>query len=287
MAHYRCAGLRYCRWMTASPHHTPIHRFPPSLVSAALDAALSLRAATPVFGISGLQGSGKSTLAAQLAALGRQRGLQIAVLSLDDFYLSRAQRQALAHAVHPLLAHRGPPGTHDLGLALEVLEQLRQGRRLKLPRFDKLADERVADDASPMMHAGADLVVLEGWCLATPPQQQDGLILPINPLEREEDGEGIWRGWCNAALERDYPDLWQQLDALWVLQAPDFDVVPEWRWQQEGSLQSANPAATAMTRAQLGRFVQRFERVSRQALHTLPAIADRVIRLDAQRRIRA
>jgi D-glycerate 3-kinase len=38
-----------------------------------------------------------------------------------------------------------------------------------------------------------------------------------------------------------------------------------------------------MSRAQVERFVQFFERVSRQAMRTLPAIADRTIRLDAQR----
>ena len=39
-----------------------------------------------------------------------------------------------------------------------------------------------------------------------------------------------------------------------------------------------------MTHAQVLRFVQFFERVSRQAMRTLPAIAQRTIRLDAQRR---
>jgi D-glycerate 3-kinase len=41
-----------------------------------------------------------------------------------------------------------------------------------------------------------------------------------------------------------------------------------------------------MTRPQIERFVQFFERVSRQALRTLPAIAERTVRLDAQRRLR-
>lgn len=40
-----------------------------------------------------------------------------------------------------------------------------------------------------------------------------------------------------------------------------------------------------MSRAQLERFVQYYERVSRQALRTLPALADRVVVLDEQRRI--
>jgi D-glycerate 3-kinase len=60
--------------------------------------------------------------------------------------------------------------------------------------------------------------------------------------------------------------------------------VPQWRWQQEQALQQASPGRSGMSRAQLERFVQFYERVSRQALHTLPDIADRVIALDAQRR---
>ena len=39
-----------------------------------------------------------------------------------------------------------------------------------------------------------------------------------------------------------------------------------------------------MTRAQVERFVLFFERVSRQALRTLPAIADELFTLDAARR---
>ena len=40
-----------------------------------------------------------------------------------------------------------------------------------------------------------------------------------------------------------------------------------------------------MTREAVARFVQLFERVSRQAMRTLPTIADRTITLDQQRRV--
>ena len=40
-----------------------------------------------------------------------------------------------------------------------------------------------------------------------------------------------------------------------------------------------------MNRAQVERFVQFYERVSRQALCCLPDIADRSVALDAQRRV--
>ena len=78
--------------------------------------------------------------------------------------------------------------------------------------------------------------------------------------------------------------LWAHIDALWFLQPPGFEVVPEWRWQQEQALQAGDPSRKAMDRAQVERFVQHYERTSRQALRTLPAIADRVVPLDAERR---
>ena len=59
--------------------------------------------------------------------------------------------------------------------------------------------------------------------------------------------------------------------------------MPQWRWQQEQTLQAQHPDRKAMSHAQVLRFVQFFERVSRQAMRTLPAIADEVIGLDAQR----
>lgn len=269
--------------MTAGTHASP-DGFEESLVSTALDAARSLPGPTPVFAIAGLQGSGKSTLASQISAFAGARGHPVAVLSIDDFYLRKDQRLQLAREVHPLLATRGPPGTHDLGLALETIQSLRDGRPTRLPRFDKLADDREPSARWPVMEQRCDFVLLEGWCLKTPPQNQDDLLQPINALERDEDSDGSWRRWCNAALANHYPRLWQTIDALWFLQGPDFDVVPGWRWQQEQSLQASDPQRAAMSRAQVERFVQLFERVSRQALRTLPGIADKTIVLDAQRR---
>lgn len=255
--------------------------FDAPLVSAVLDDTLAT--AARVLGISGLQGSGKSTLAAQLAAEATRRGLRCAVLSIDDVYLARADRQRLAREVHPLLATRGPPGTHRVTLATEVLDALRDGRGSALPRFDKLADEAQPQSLWPRVD-GVDLVLFEGWFLGTPAEDDAALATPINALERDEDGDGRWRRWCNAALARDYPALWRRIDRLLLLQAPAFEVVPGWRWQAEQAMAAIRPGVPAMDRAAVGRFVQHYERTSRQALRTLPAIADRTVGLDAQRR---
>ena len=80
-----------------------------------------VRRRTIIVGLCGAQGSGKSTIAAVTRLMLAGRGLKTVVLSLDDFYLTRDARERLAKEVHPLLAVRGPPGTHDVGLAGVVL----------------------------------------------------------------------------------------------------------------------------------------------------------------------
>ncbi len=269
--------------MSPVPHSFSSRRFNPALVAQALDEALASATGTPVLAISGLQGSGKSTLAAQVVELARSRGLQAAALSIDDTYLTRSQRQRLADRVHPLLVTRGPPGTHELPLALSTLDAARAGQPFALPRFDKLADDRLPASQWQRIERPLDLLVFEGWFLGTPPEADDALAVPLNALECDADSEGIWRRWCNQALADDYPALWQRFDRLWFLQPPGFAVVPHWRWQQEQAMQQASPERTAMSRAQVERFVQFYERVSRQALRTLPDIADRVVPLDAKR----
>lgn len=263
------------------PSHPPAAPgFDAALVARVLDDALA--GGGRIHAIAGLQGSGKSTLAAQVVALARQRGLHVAVLSIDDFYLGRRERLALGRRVHPLLATRGPPGTHDVALACATLDALRAGHAVRLPRFDKLADTRLPPSRWRNV-ARVDLALFEGWFLATPAQRDDELREPINAVERDEDANGHWRRYCNDALARDYPALWSRLDRLLFLQPPGFEAVPAWRWQQEQALQSRRAGRHGMDRPRVERFVQLFERVSRQALRTLPGIADVTVRLDAHR----
>ncbi len=78
-------------------------------------------------GLCGAQGSGKSTAAAAIASLLEESGLPTAVLSIDDFYRTRAEREHLAREVHPLLLTRGVPGTHDV--AADGIRHRRLARR--------------------------------------------------------------------------------------------------------------------------------------------------------------
>ncbi len=266
--------------MHAHMHPQPAQGYAPDFVARILDFAR--RSGERVFAIAGLQGTGKSTLSAQAAKLAKQQGKRVVALSIDDFYLGHEARQRLGREIHPLCATRGVPGSQDVPLACNVIDALREGRPTTLPRFDKIADDRLPESQWPLVEH-ADLVLLEGWFLKVPPQQPADLVDPLNALERNEDPDGTWRHWSNAALAGDFPPLWARLPRLLFLQGPGFDVVPQWRWQQEQTLQAQHPDRKAMSHAQVMRFVQFFERVSRQAMKTLPAIADQVIRLDADR----
>lgn len=237
----------------------------------------------PVIGINGAQGSGKTTLAHWLVeALQRQHGLRAQLLSLDDFYLPRAQRLALAESTHPLLATRGVPGTHEVALGIDVIERLRRlaaGERLRLPAFSKAADDRRAPAESPVANGPFDLLLFEGWCVGTPAQPAAALAQPINALEAQDDADGRWRTHVNTMLAGPYADWFRRLDACVFLQVPDFRCVQRWRWQQECALTERGPGR--MDEAALARFLMHYERLTRHALEVLPARADAVLRLDA------
>ncbi|MEQ1440301.1 hypothetical protein AAG565_13155 [Fontimonas sp. SYSU GA230001] len=248
--------------------------------------------ACPVIGINGAQGTGKSTLAGLLQDFLDLLGLRTALLSLDDLYLTRAARLQLAERVHPLLATRGVPGTHDVDLGVTLLERLRSLRRgaaLDLPRFDKARDDRAEPSAWRRVEGPIDLVLFEGWCVGTPPQDAAALVRPVNALEAGEDADARWRYWVNERLANEYRRLFAPIARLIFLRAPDFACVFAWRRQQEEDNGRIAGVADSPLRdaAALQRFIAHYERLTRHALDVLPQRADVVIDLDADHRIAA
>jgi D-glycerate 3-kinase len=238
---------------------------------------------TLVVGVSGCQGSGKSTLAALLVLLLKElMGLRCINLSIDDFYLTRTQRLELAGTVHPLLATRGVPGTHDVKLALSVIRALGREGQVAIPRFNKAIDDRYPASEWPSILAPVDVVVIEGWCLSIGPQPEHALATPVNSLEALDDPDAVWRSYVNRSISNEYAELYALVDYLVMLRAPDFSKVFEWRQNQEDKLAaSVSPGSDTrvMNREQLVRFIQHYERVTRHGLETLPARADVVFEL--------
>lgn len=252
---------------------------------------------TLVVGINGSQGSGKSTVCAYLTEwLGREAGLSALSLSLDDFYLRHGDRQELAQRVHPLLATRGVPGTHDIALLQQTLSALAcpAEEPAAVPRFDKSIDDRKPQAAWDRVETPLDMVLLEGWCLGARPQAPAELAPPVNALEAAEDADRRWRRYVNEALQRDFLPLYERIDAWVMLRAPSFDVVYGWRLQQERKLadrlRAAFPERDAlppgvMSELQVARFIQHYERLTRHCLRTLPVHMDVTLHLDNARRV--
>ncbi len=248
-----------------------------------------------VLGINGCQGSGKSTLAGLIAhLLGSGQGWNVAIVSIDDLYLTRSERSALAAEVHPLLATRGVPGTHDFRLGQTLLDTLIQQARgdcTALPRFDKASDDRLPASQWPEVCDAVDLIVLEGWCVGSKPQSPEALRDPVNELEALEDTNGRWRQFVNQSLYN-YQPLFARLDKLLLLKAPDFDCVFRWRVLQEEKLaakqQGAGSSGTAlMSETQIARFIQHYQRLTQANIAQLPDSADVVFHLNQHHEISA
>jgi D-glycerate 3-kinase len=238
---------------------------------------------TFVLGINGAQGAGKSTLTSFLQLLLQEVfGLRVAAFSIDDIYFTHQQREKLAHDVHPLLATRGVPGTHDVELGIATLDQLCSiGERTSVPAFDKGADDRAPESEWKSIVSPVDVVIMEGWCVGAKPQAESALLLPLNELEEREDSDGFWRRYVNEQLTGAYARLFAKLNRLVMLRVPDMRCVYEWRSTQEDKL-AASDARRTMDSSGLKRFIMHYERLTRHMLAELPERADVVLYLDEQ-----
>jgi D-glycerate 3-kinase len=244
-----------------------------------------------VVGINGSQGSGKTTVCDYLSeCLAVRHDTRAVCLSLDDFYLTRHQRAQLATAVHPLLATRGVPGTHDMRLLQATLDALlaRDDGQAAVPRFDKARDDRKPGEAWDRVATPLDVILLEGWCLGVRPQPDPDLEVAVNELERVEDADGRWRRYVNNRILEDFEPLYDRIDCWVMLRAPSFDCVYRWRQEQEHKLArsaGANVGHLIMDDGQLARFIQFYERITRNCLDELPARVHHLYQLDEERRV--
>lgn len=231
--------------------------------------------------LAGGQGAGKSTLARAIVAAADHFGLRAVAMSIDDFYLTRAERETLGRTVHPLLATRGPPGTHDVALCESVLSALGHPGRVSVPVFDKGVDDRAQQGRT--IDGRVDVALLEGWCVGARPQPAEMLEAPANALEADEDVDGLWRAYVNDALGSAYAGLFGSFDCLVYLRVPSLAAVRRWRLGQEAD----RPPERRLGRAEVERFVAHYERLTLWMLQDLPARTDVLVDLDEGHRVTA
>jgi D-glycerate 3-kinase len=263
-------------------------------LAATLQQNASRQDETLLVGVNGAQGAGKSTLCRLLQVVLEQGfGLRAATLSIDDLYLTRSEREALAEQVHPLLKTRGVPGTHDVALGRQLLSELRQlqhGQQVAVPEFDKASDDRRPSEAWRQVDGSLDLILFEGWCVGAVPEAEPALIEPVNRLECDEDPARTWRHFVNQSLQQDYAELFAELDLLIMLKVPGMANVLDWRGLQEQKLAASTDQDRphkVMDTVTLQRFIMHYERLTRWMLAEMPGRADLVLELNADHQIAA
>ncbi len=242
--------------------------------------------APQIIGVQGCQGSGKTTLCEFFKLyLEHTHEATVEICSIDDFYLTKQERQTLSKTTHRLLETRGVPGTHDTSLILETFDAFKSGRRQQVPVFKKQIDDRADRSEWQEWAVQPDILIFEGWCVGIPAQNSSSLSIPVNHLEKDEDPDGAWREFVNNALRREYQEVFQQLNSLLVIQAPSFDCVYEWRLQQEERMieqiqKRGEDYSQAMTASQIERFISHYQRLTEHGFKMLPSIADATLHLN-------
>jgi D-glycerate 3-kinase len=237
-----------------------------------------------VVGLQAPQGAGKTTLVTRLMERLPDVGLRGVAVSIDDFYLTRADQLQLAaaHPGNPYLEHRGYPGTHDIALGEATLSSLRglDGHGAKavvsVPVYDKSQHggrgDRAPETQWRQVAGPLDLVIVEGWMLGFTPVPDASLADPflIDP---------------NRALAK-YDAWYRSIDAMVVLRATDPTFVLRWRVEAEEAMKARG--LPGLSRDAIEDYVRRF--LPAYALYAGRAerwAADRtlVLALDEQRRI--
>lgn len=250
-----------------------------ALVEKIAQPLLSQTRARPlVFGVSGGQGVGKSTFCAALETYVQAAGRRALTLALDDFYLPKAARQALAQSVHPLCKTRGVPGTHDVARLQQTLTRLLAGDlSLPLPVFSKSHDDVLPPEQWRRIEAQPDIILLEGWCVGA-----RGSFLSPHPQtewELAQDSDGVWKQWSQTQASA-YEAIWAACDGLMLMRQDDFASVIDSRWAQEQDNAAASGLWQFESRAQVAEFCAHYESWTLGLWQALPPLCDFVIGRD-------
>ena len=240
-----------------------------------------------IIGLSGGQGSGKSTITRILKfILKKKYGLNLCVFSIDDFYKTKSERKKMSEKDHPLFLTRGVPGTHDTQLLNNILKKFKKKKfkNLLIPKFDKSIDDRSKKFKWQKIKKRPDIVILEGWCVGATHQKESDLKKPLNSIEKKFDQKLIWRRKVNYYLKNQYKKIFNKIDKLVYLKAPNFSYIYKWRLLQEQKMKLTLKNKKTMSKQQVKEFIMYYERITKHMIKNFYKISDMTIFLDKYHR---
>ncbi|WVF72470.1 hypothetical protein IAT40_007285 [Kwoniella sp. CBS 6097] len=227
-------------------------------------------------GLQGPQGCGKTTLCNALVSyLEQKKGLKAAVLSLDDLYRTHDGLKAIAekHPDNALLAGRGPPGTHDVDLAVATLKKIQQinditSTTVNLPIFDKSLCGGEGDRSTETVKVNGpiDVFILEGWSMGFNPLSPSELMQAYeNPKPASpETSDTYFTKHPLSSLETLNTHLAELSTAIYThftsfiqVEPVSYDYVFTWRLEQEHNMKAKN-GGKGMADEQVHKFVERY-----------------------------
>ncbi|MGD1806342.1 glycerate kinase [Dapis sp. BLCC M126] len=225
-----------------------------------------------VQGILGAQGTGKTTLAKILVLILDKLGYKTISISIDDIYKTYTERQLLQEQDSRLI-WRGPPGTHDVSLGIEILDKLRQSENqssdnlIAIPRFNKSLFHGAGDRIEPEMVSKIDIVLFEGWFVGVRPILEENFDFAPPPIITEVDKK--FSRDMNKKLT-EYSPLWNRLDSLIVLYPTDYRFSKQWRKKAEQQMIASGKSG--MSDDEIEKFVDYFWKALHPELFIKPLI---------------
>ena len=246
-----------------------------------------------IVGLSGGQGSGKTTISSIISIILRKYfKLNVFIISIDDFYKTRKERFLLSKRIHPLLMTRGVPGTHDINMMLDFFKRVKgkKFRSLKLPKFNKVTDDRYNKKSWYSLKKKPEIIIFEGWCVGAKAEKNNTLKKSVNSLEKLKDTELTWRRYVNEQLKTKYKQLYDQLNCLLYIKSSNFTLLKKWRIKQEKKLRLKNKRSNKfkiMSDKEVINFMQTYQRVTQSMFKYVPKYASIILTLKSNHQIKS
>ena len=246
-----------------------------------------------IVGLSGGQGSGKTTISSIISIILRKYfKLNVFIISIDDFYKTRKERFLLSKRIHPFLMTRGVPGTHDINMMLDFFKRVKgkKFRSLKLPKFNKVTDDRYNKKSWYSLKKKPDIIIFEGWCVGAKAEKNNTLKKSVNSMEKLKDTKLTWRSYVNEQLKTKYKQLYDQLNCLLYIKSSNFTLLKKWRIKQETKLRIKNKRSNKfkiMSDQEVINFMQTYQRVTQSMFKYVPKYASIILNLKSNHQIKS
>ena len=244
-------------------------------------------------GLAGGQGTGKTTISSIIKIiLEKYFKLKVFKISIDDFYKTRKERLNLSKKVHPMLATRGVPGTHDVQMMLNFFKKAKSKnfKKIDLPNFNKAVDDRFPKKNWYKIKEKPDVIIFEGWCVGAKAEENKTLKKSINSLEKVNDQKLIWRKHVNQQLKTKYKELYSQLNCMIYLKAKNFSLLQKWRLKQEHKLWLNTKKSSShkiMSKGDVINFMQTYQRITENMFKKMPKYASIILNLNSNHQIKS